>query len=105
MLRSDRDRLEVALTRYVNSKSNPPHCIRQRGRHRDQVLAPLTVKPAIEVEVGQTVVKGDTLLVIEAMKLETRQSSTRWCDRKYLRRSDHQVQQGSASFVPRRSPA
>ena len=38
----------------------------------DQVLAPLNGKvTAIEVEAGQTVAKGDTLLVIEAMKLET----------------------------------
>ena len=70
----------------------------------DQVLAPLNGKvTAIEVEVGQTVAKGDTLVVIEAMKLETPVKAARdGVIESILAEADHQVQQGERliSFVP-----
>ena len=104
--RSDRDRLEVALHFGMRELRNRTHLIASANEADtgDQVLAPLNGKvTAIEVEVGQTVAKGDTLLVIEAMKLETPVKAARdGVIESILAEADHQVQQGErlVSFVP-----
>ena len=72
--RSDRDRLEVALDFGMREIRNRTHLITSANEADtgDQVLAPLNGKvTAIDVEPGQKVSKGETLIVIEAMKLET----------------------------------
>ena len=103
--RSDRDRLEVALHFGMRELRNRTHLIASANEADtgDQVLAPLGKVTAIEVEAGQTVAKGDTLLVIEAMKLETPVKAARDAViESVLAQAESQVQQGERliGFVP-----
>ena len=104
--RSDQDRLEVALNFGMRELRNRTHLIASANEADtgDQVLAPLNGKvTAIEVEAGQAVAKGDTLVIIEAMKLETPVKASRDAViESVLAEADNQVQQGERliSFVP-----
>ena len=99
-------RLEVALPFGVRELRNLTHQVGSTAEAEagDQLLAPLNGKvTAIEVAAGQSVVKGDTLIVIEAMKLETPVKATRDAViQDVLAELNQQVQQGErlVNYVP-----
>ncbi len=99
-------RVEIALAFGVREIRNLTHLVGSASEAEagDQLLAPLNGKvTAIEVTTGQSVNKGDTLVVIEAMKLETPVKATRDAViQDVLAELNQQVQQGErlVNYVP-----
>ena len=99
-------RMEIALAFGVREIRNLTHQVGSTSEAEagDQLLAPLNGKvTAIEVTAGQSVNKGDTLVVIEAMKLETPVKATRDAViQDVLTELNQQVQQGErlVNYVP-----
>ena len=99
-------KVEIALAFGVREIRNLTHLVGSASEAEagDQLLAPLNGKvTAIEVTTGQSVNKGDTLVVIEAMKLETPVKATRDAViQDVLAELNQQVQQGErlVNYVP-----
>ena len=99
-------RLEVALPFGIRELRNLTHQVGSTAEEEagDQLVATLNGKiTAIEVSAGQSVAKGDTLIVIEAMKLETPVKATRDAViQDVLAELNQQVQQGErlVNYVP-----
>jgi len=99
-------KVEIVLSFGVRELRNLTHQVgsTREAEAGDQLLAPLNGKvTAIEVTTGQSVSKGDTLVVIEAMKLETPVKATRDAViQDVLTELNQQVQQGErlVDYVP-----
>jgi len=67
-----RSELETMLEKMSNGKSNE--------RHKNEIHSPMPgVIKQLNIKEGQTVAKGDVLLVLEAMKMENEIKATREC--------------------------
>ena len=99
-------KIEIALPFGIREIRNLTHQVGSASETEagDQLLAPLNGKvTAIEITAGQSVTKGDTLIVIEAMKLETPVKATRDAViQDVLTELNQQVQQGErlVNYVP-----